>query len=101
MDFCIPPKNYAQAESMEAALAYQRSLIRPEDHVGFKSAQAVADYLNQLGLRKRPITVATVKLWIRERGLPATRFPGAPFFTTNLHLFAWLWRQRIYKPRKR
>lgn len=100
MEFSIPPKNYAQAESLEAALAKQRGLILPEHIIGLHSPQKVADYLNQLGLRKRAVSAATVKHWCKVAGLPVTHIPGHPFFTTNLHLFAWLWSQRLYKPRK-
>lgn len=99
MDFGIPPATYSHREALAIALHAQRRLVLPEHVIGLHGAEAIAAYLNKLGLRKRPFTAASVRLWRKTRRFPVIALGPKKYMTTNLHVFAWLCTFKQYKPK--
>lgn len=91
MEWAVPPHGYSQREAMQFSLEAHRKLFPPDMVIAFHHPEEVAAYLTRLRLRRRDIDAATVRLWHREFNFPATRVVKPHFFTTNLHVFSWLW----------
>lgn len=91
MDWAVPPHGYSQREAMQFSLDAHRKLFIPEFVIPFHNPGEVAEYLNRMDLREKAIDPATVRMWWREFDFPATKVVKPYFFTTNLHVFSWLW----------
>src|SRR5207247_1542600 len=92
-----------QAAAYEKALATLRQHCA-ESEKGYRTVEAIAEYLNSLGLlngRGKPITHRTIRHWAATRSFPLfTLNKSDGSFSTNLMILAWLWSYRGYQKDK-
>jgi hypothetical protein len=99
------PRFPEQARAMRSALGKLRDYAGAHEY-GLSGPMEIAAYLNEVvGLRTGRgclITVATVRTFVKSRGLPVIVIRKADGMkTTNLMLLAWCWSYATYKKEKR